>query len=133
VLRYFARTAMFRLRVPEQILAALMLSPLATPSLVSALTVALQKVQPEVLAHRMRQVLSVDDRATVRDLTTPVVYLRGTLDRLVPDSAVSVVAQAAASFHLAQIAAPHALLQTAPAAAWLGINVALARCGLTSR
>jgi pimeloyl-[acyl-carrier protein] methyl ester esterase len=125
LLRYCARTAVFRIRLPERILAALMLAPRSTPALASAFAAALGKVAPFVLAHRIRQVLSVHDLPALQQLGVPVTYLRGTWDRLVPDRALRHITQAVPAVRVHHIEAPHALLQTAPAAAWAHIGAAI--------
>lgn len=124
LLRYCAHTALFRIRLPERILASLMLAPLATPALVSTFAATLRKVEPFVLAHRVRELLRVDDLATLRRVKAPIVYLRGTRDKLVPDRALVRITQAVPSVRVHHIEAPHALLQTAPAAAWARIGTA---------
>lgn len=117
-LRHVARTAVFRMPLPERILASLMFAPFATPALTSALIGAIRQVEPFVLAHRVRQLLTVDEVATLRRIEVPVVYLRGTHDRLVSSKAVAQVVAAAPQMRMCEIEAPHALLQTAPAEAW---------------
>lgn len=114
-LRVFARAALFRLRVPERMLAFFMLSPFATPALTSAFSQALQEVAPAVLAARLREALSVDERASLRSVTVPVLYLRGRFDRLVRRRVLREFA------NVVELDAPHAMLQTAPEAAWQAI------------
>lgn len=120
-LRVFARAAVFRIRLPEWVLAAVMLAPLAEPRLVAELARALRRVHPGVLAHRVRELLGVDERAALRRVTAPIVYLRGTADRLVADGAVAAITATVPSVEVREIAAPHALLQTAPGEAWAAI------------
>jgi pimeloyl-ACP methyl ester carboxylesterase len=125
LLRFCARTPLFRIRLPERIVAWLMLAPLATPALVSAFSATLRKVAPHVLAHRVRELLAVNEVATLERIAMPVTYLRGTRDKLVPDRALVPIEHAAPAVQVHFIEAPHALLQTAPAAAWR--HIALAR------
>lgn len=118
-LRVFARTALFRLRVPERVLAFFMLAPFATPALTSALSRALEEVAPVVLAARLREALSVDERASLRRITAPVLYLHGRFDRLVRRRVVREFT------NVVELDAPHAMLQTAPEAAWRAILAAI--------
>ena len=122
MLRVAARETLFRLRLPERVLSMLMLSPLATPALSARFTATLRQVQPVVLACRVRALLSVDDRATLRNVRCPVGYLRGTFDRLVPERPLREITAALPSTRVYRIAAPHAILQTAPGAAWACIQ-----------
>jgi pimeloyl-ACP methyl ester carboxylesterase len=121
LLRFVARAPLFRIRAPERVLAALMVAPFATPEVMSALSATLRKVAPAVLAHRVRELLIVNEVAALRRVCVPIVYLRGTFDRLVPERALSRIVSAAPSVIVHDIEAPHALLQTAPAAAWAAI------------
>lgn len=120
-LRYFARAMLFGLRVPDAVLAWLMLAPYATPALVAAFTSTIARVEPRVLALRVRELLSVDARAALARVTRPVLYLRGEQDRLVPERAVRRIVETLPSVRVVRIAAPHAVLQTAPKAAWEAI------------
>lgn len=114
-LRVFSRTALFRLRVPERVLAFFMLSPFATPALTSAFAETLRDVAPAVLALRLREALSVDERASLRRVTAPVLYLRGRYDRLVRRRVVREFT------NVVELDAPHAVLQIAPEEAWRAI------------
>lgn len=122
LLRLLARPMIFRIRLPERILAALMLAPLATPALTAAFASAIRRVHPTVLAIRVRELLSVDEIETIRRVTLPIAYLRGSLDRLVPERALRVLIEAVPAVHVFRIEAPHAILQTAPNAAWAAIH-----------
>jgi len=122
LLRFLARTAVFRIRLPKRILAAIALDPLSTPELESAIEAAVRKVEPAVFAGRVRELLAVDDRPTLRRVHAPILYLRGTHDRLVPDQALLQITQTVPSVRVHRIHAPHALLQTASAEAWAAIG-----------
>lgn len=125
LLRFLARPAMFRIRVPERVLAYLMLSPFATPELTALFARTLGEVDPAVVAVRVRELLTVDDSDTLTRVRCPIVYLRGTHDRLVPERAVRAITAAAPWTRVVRIAAPHAILQTAPDAAWDAIRSTL--------
>jgi len=124
LLRFAAREWLFRMPVPERILAALMLAPLATPALTSALAAAIRRVRPAVLALRLRELLRVDTVDSLRRILCPIHYLRGTLDRLVTDRSLRVITSAAPSVRVSRIKAPHALLQTSPRDAWAALTSA---------
>jgi pimeloyl-ACP methyl ester carboxylesterase len=129
LLRIFARTALFRIPLPERILSFLMLSPVATPRLMHALTAAFRRVEPSVLAHRVRQLLSVDERRTLALLKVPVTYLRGTSDRLVPTRVLNEILTALPSVRVQHVTAPHALLRTEPEIAWAAIRSLIQAAG----
>lgn len=112
-LRHFARRTLFRLRLPERVLAFFMLAPFATPALTSAFSRVIREVDPAVIALRLREVLSVDARASLANVKVPVLYLRGKFDRLVPPQDIGEVVE---------LDAPHAILQVAPQAAWAAIT-----------
>lgn len=102
-----------------------MLAPLAEPRLVRELSATLRRVDPGVLALRVRELLAVDERAALREVPAPIVYLRGTADKLVRERALAAIIATRPDVDVRTIAAPHALLQTAPAAAWSAIETAL--------
>lgn len=94
-----------------------LLAPYATPALQAELAAALAQVPPGVLRQRLRAVLETDASPSFARGTLPVLYLRARHDRLVPpENAVQILRQAAGA-QLVDIAAPHMLLQAAPAAA----------------
>ena len=122
LLRFGAHAPLFRVRLPERILAALMLAPLATPALTSALATTLRRVEPSVLAYRIRELLRVDETPALKRVRVPITYLRGTRDRLVPDRALHVITATAPAVRVVRIEAPHAILQTAPRESWTAIE-----------
>lgn len=125
LLRVLAHTALFRIRLPKRLLAAIMLDPLSTPELVSMLEASIRKVEPAVFAYRARELLTVDDRPALCRVRAPILYLRGTLDRLVPEKPLRKIIEAVPSVRVHRIRAPHALLQTVSAEAWTVIEKAL--------
>ena len=103
-------------------IAAIVLDPLSTPELESAIDATIHKVEPGVFAARVRELLTVDDRPALRRVYAPILYLRGTHDRLVPDKALLQITQTVPSVSVHRMHAPHALLQTASAEAWAAIG-----------
>jgi pimeloyl-ACP methyl ester carboxylesterase len=89
----------------------------ATPKLREAFQRVLAEVKPDVLAARLVACLSVDVRATLPKIDVPILYLRGTRDRLVPASAAGLVVAGAKNVHVVDFEAPHCLLQAIPAQA----------------
>ena len=99
---------------PSAILKAMLFGRFATPRLVGMLREALTKVQPAVLRARLRAVVSVDVRTQARALEVPVLYLKGTRDRLVPTSAMTEAQHHCRNMKVRLFDAPHCLLQVAP-------------------
>ncbi|MED5596941.1 alpha/beta fold hydrolase [Janthinobacterium sp. P210006] len=94
-----------------------LLAPYATPQLQAELAAALAQVPPGVLRQRLRAVLETDASRSFARGSLPVLYLRARHDRLVPPANALHIARLAPGTQLADIAAPHMLLQAAPAAA----------------
>lgn len=99
---------------PSAILNAMLFGRFATPRLIRMLRDALTKVQPAVLRARLRAVVSVDVRTQARALEVPVLYLKGTRDRLVPPSAMVEAQHHCRNMTVRLFDAPHCLLQVAP-------------------
>lgn len=78
---------------------------------------AVATVRPRVLRARLRAVLSVDARGPLAACPVPLLYLRGTRDRLVPRRCGTEVAVLAAKVRVVDLEAPHLVLQCAPAEA----------------
>ena len=94
-----------------------LLAPYATPALQAELAAALAQVPPHVLRQRLRAVLETDASRSFARGSLPVLYLRARHDRLVPPANAAQILRLAPGAQLADIAAPHMLLQAAPDAA----------------
>jgi len=119
-LRWLALPALFTLPLPDFLLRRYMVGAGADDALVRALAAAVASVPSAVLASRVRSVLTVDAMNAFARSAVPILYLRGTEDRLVPDSAVRGMA-AARHFPIARVPGPHLLLQANPVGAWEAI------------
>jgi len=71
-------------------------------------------VAPNVLRTRLREVATVDVSKELRNVAVPILYLRGTHDRLVPRSCAERIAGLSPRVTIVDIEAPHMLLQCAP-------------------
>ncbi len=85
----------------------------------------LRLASPRVLADRVREILGVDVSHEARDCRCPIVYLRATSDRVVPADAAAELQALNADTVVIDIAAPHLVLQTAPAKVWDSIRAYL--------
>ena len=81
-----------------------------------------RRVKPEVHAKRMREVLSVDVRDALSSLQVPVLYIRGTQDRLVWERSLTQIVETRSDVAVARIDAPHLTLQIAPQESWSAIS-----------
>jgi pimeloyl-ACP methyl ester carboxylesterase len=88
-----------------------------SPELRQKLKHALADVSSVVLRARIHAVLTVDVSAMLSRIKVPVLYLRATADKLVPQKAGELVTKFAPEVRLVDIEGPHFLLQAAPEAA----------------
>jgi pimeloyl-ACP methyl ester carboxylesterase len=114
---------------PAMAQAKMLLGGYSTPELRVLHTEAMSLVRPEVLAGRLRDVLAVDVRDELAACGVPVLYLRGTKDRVVPSHNLREIRRLRPSVEVAEAPAPHLVLQTQPAAAAAAIAAFLARRG----
>ncbi len=129
LLRLAVMRAMFKVRVPNRLLAWMMLAPHQTPALTEEFSAAIQAVDAAVLQARFRALLTVDASESLKSLSCGVLYLRGTRDRLMPERVVQYIKKTLPTVRLETISAPHALLQTAPTEAWKAIEEFIATTG----
>jgi pimeloyl-ACP methyl ester carboxylesterase len=128
-LRALAVPALFRGRVPRWVVRRYFVGPDASPGLVDRVRDTVAAVPPSLLAGRLSSILGTDVSGTLARVATPVLYLRGMDDRLVPERSVAEVAGAVQA-RVVRIPGPHLLLQTRPEAAWAAIGPFLA--GITA-
>src|SRR5262249_18066429 len=72
------------------------------------------QVAPFVLRKRLHEIAMVDVSEELRKTTVPILYLRGTHDRLGPRSSATRIAQLSDRVTIVDVEAPHMLLQCAP-------------------
>lgn len=82
----------------------------------------MRKVQPAVLAHRVRQALTVNAANALATCPSPILYLQAENDLLVPKSALRKILSAKKSIKVVVLPTHHFLLQSLPAAAWSAIS-----------
>ena len=75
---------------------------------------AMALVLPRTLRARVAAILKVDQRALLRRIAIPMLYLRATRDRLIPESALHAIQRVRPEIEVAEFDAPHFLLQTEP-------------------
>jgi pimeloyl-ACP methyl ester carboxylesterase len=89
----------------------------ASDELVDLVRAAIMRVRPEVLAGRVRSILTLDAADALQACALPMLYLQATRDRVVPSRAVRVMARYRPDLRVERIEGPHLLLQCNPAGA----------------
>lgn len=100
--------------VAQTALSHLLLGKHASDEMRLALSEGLERISPATLRFRLRAVLTVDVSARFAALEMPILYLRATSDRTVPRAASGLAQQLNPRTRIADIDAPHFLLQSAP-------------------
>ena len=106
---------MSRFSMPSFMVRWLLLGDEAPKELVDVFREAVDWVLPQVLAARVRQVLSTDVLAELQRVKAPILYLQGTEDRLLNQECL-LEARAVMPGRTVAIRAPHMLLQSEPMA-----------------
>lgn len=89
---------------------------------------ALSSVSPAVLAHRTREAIRVDVTPELAALDVPLLYIQGRRDLVVPGGNLRRIQRIKPSVQVAQLEAPHMVLQTRAADAAIAIAGFLSRC-----
>lgn len=118
--------ALFRLPLLDGVIRAVLVGPDASDDAVAEVRRAVGSVQPKVLAHRLRDVLRSTLPENAAPLSVPVLYLAGSEDRLVSLRAVQPIRALGLRVEVRMLAAPHLVLQRAPAQAWRDVATFLA-------
>jgi pimeloyl-ACP methyl ester carboxylesterase len=121
LLRPFASPGLLR-AVPFGAQVHAMLGGHATPHLRDLLSRALAEVTPAVLAARARAILDVDASAELRACAGPLLYLRATQDRMVPERCSKLLAEQKPDARVVALPGSHLLLQARPTEAWEAIE-----------
>jgi len=83
---------------------------------------ALSQVAAEVFARRVQEVVRVDATRELAQCTLPILYLQGSLDRIVPAANLHRILAVKPDMEYLRVPAPHMLLQTEPAIAAAAIE-----------
>lgn len=120
--RHLPWERLFKRLVPRNVVRRRLAGTDTTPEILAAVREVTRKVEPAVRAARMREALTVDARDALARVEVPVLYLRGTRDRLVRGRCLRTILAVKPETTVAEIDAPHMLLQIAPDAAWEAIR-----------
>lgn len=120
-LRHFATAPLFLLPPPAWIIRRLLVGQAAPLALVKKVQHVIGKVPAGVLARRLREVLSCDERDSLVKLAKPLLYLRGTGDALLTARSCQQIRSLRPDAQIAELPGPHLLLQVEPASCWKAI------------
>lgn len=98
--------------MPTNIVAAALLGPAATPDLKARLARVLAGIPREIIRTRASEALRVDKRDRLREVTCPVLCLRGRFDRLAGTKYLDEIRSAQPGCQVLWLDAPHMLLET---------------------
>jgi pimeloyl-[acyl-carrier protein] methyl ester esterase len=113
-LKALAKPWLFKLKPPRTILEYFLLGQHAPFDLLQRLRHALERVSPDVLSGRVREVLDRDARDDLRRTAVPPLYLEATRDRLLSSSCKNDFSQLRPDTVARSVDAPHLLLQREP-------------------
>jgi pimeloyl-[acyl-carrier protein] methyl ester esterase len=111
---------------PESFLRSFLLEPNSPQMLVDALKRAIGSVTPEVLLHRLRQILDVDARMALKNCRQPMLYLLAQQDKLLGKRGWETIAVFNPRLTTAVLDGPHLLLQCRPRESFAAIEKFLA-------
>jgi len=106
----FARLG-FALPAPDFGLRWILAGRDAKPEVIEALQAALRQVSSKVLAHRLRQILSLDAREDFQACPVPLLYLAGAKDRLVSPRIGVRLKRRRPDLQVLTLPSPHLVLQ----------------------
>jgi pimeloyl-[acyl-carrier protein] methyl ester esterase len=102
--------------LPDALLSWWLLGRWATPQLESMLQSSLQAVKRSILRSRAAGALRINVSSSLKAISTPVLYLRASDDRLLSRAADARIVGALPHAEAAEVVGPHLLLQASPEA-----------------
>lgn len=120
--RHLPWELLFRRPVPKNVVRRRLAGRWTTPEVVRAVRETGREVSPEVMAKRLRETLTVDARDAFAAVQVPVLALHSTRDGLVRPRSLRTIRAVKPATRVAEIDAPHMLLQIAPQKAWSAIE-----------
>jgi pimeloyl-ACP methyl ester carboxylesterase len=106
----------FRMKIPAFAARRWLLGPDAPPQLISELRSVVARVHPTVLSMRLRAIMKCDVRASIGQITVPILYLRPNHDALIPAECLEELSRIKPQIQVARIHGPHLILQREPIA-----------------
>ncbi len=108
--------------VPFFVLRCWLLDNTKSPELSSVLKTVVQQIKPNVIASRIRSILNVDESESLHKISVPILYIRALKDRLVNKECYQIIKKMKPDIEIAELDAPHLLLQIQPIEAWQAIE-----------
>jgi pimeloyl-[acyl-carrier protein] methyl ester esterase len=100
------------IRLPPRVLRPLLFGRHGSADLRALHARIMRRVSARTLKARVTAVLSVDHTAALARIRAPILYLRGSEDRLIPASSMSAICSLRPDVQVQTLEAPHFLLQT---------------------
>ena len=107
-------TLLFALPLPDWVIRRWFVGQEASADLVREVGDAVRSVRPAVLAARLRLLVSPDVSAEVARCQVPLLYIRGTQDRLITQKSEAALRALRPDLKTSFIEAPHLVLQARP-------------------
>jgi len=126
LLRVLPWSFLFSVSPPAFVIRHFFLGRDASSELVQSVRAAARETSTRVMASRIASVLSGNCTSTLHRVTRPILYIRGSDDRLVPTASSDMVLRAARHAVRVTIPGPHLLLQRHPEESWEEITRFLA-------
>ena len=114
--------AIFFFRTPLYLLRALLTGSQEAAGILRRTSQIIRTVHPNVLASRVRSVLTVDARSWLQSCPVPILYLAGSQDRLVRRHCFDEILAIRPDVVQHCVPTAHFLLQLAPTEAWTAIS-----------
>lgn len=111
---------------PSPLVSFALLGRFATPRLRQAITAAVRSVSSRAMRARLHSVLAVNVLADLARIRVPILYLRASVDRIVPIDSLSQICNSNPAVQVINIAGPHCVLQASPRQAAAAINAFIA-------
>jgi pimeloyl-[acyl-carrier protein] methyl ester esterase len=105
----------FRLPLPKIAMSRFLLGADAPESLHASVRAAIRSVKPAVLTERLRQILEVDARPALSQISVPILYIQDSQDRLVNSSSFAEIHAIKPQTKIVRIDGPHLIVQREPA------------------
>lgn len=125
-IRFFNHPFWFRFRLPHSFVRYGAAMWDCEAEVIDELIAQSASVRPEVLSHRLTQIMQVDVRESLQCCRMPLLYLRAKRDLLVQRQSWKEIARLYPQASYADIDASHFVLQHKPAASWQAIQTFLA-------
>jgi len=120
--RHLPWELLFRRPVPRNVVRRRLAGRWTSPEIVRTVRETSRRVAPDVMAQRLRATLTVDARDALAAVRVPVLALHSTRDGLVRRRSLKTILAVKPETQVAEIDAPHMLLQIAPRDAWEAIE-----------